>query len=1736
MLVFVRPLSVSEGAAQEHRARRPVTGDKESPTSAPVPSAPCVGGGPAVNTAPDPLRYQRHVHAAAQRLRLFSQAGCAQAPLRGLNYSSSVGCSDTSGHQLYLLAMPTIRATKPKAKKPRTYATGGGNATASGVNFQQSLGALFGLWMLTEAQVDQRLQLGAAKVIVIRMETEAPLDDALALTSDGGVIAAQAKNSLSLSSGLTSEFGKTVDQIVRQWRLSREGAGEYGWNRPLDPAKDRLTIVVGRDSLATIRVHLAQGLEARRQPGKAILTTPETKALKQFDTCVRLAWAAATTDPFTEDILHAISRVTFVLTIDPAGADRAAWIASLGAALIDAADAPSVLNLLERIAGDLMSARGGRTLPALRGDLFGRGARLSARPDYRGDIATLAAYSRQTEQTLCGLEVVEAEAGVPVGITRHCQAAVNAAAFGGNLLLIGEPGAGKSAVINTFGRALRANGHDVVEMAVDRFSVESLEGLSRTLGLRHDLPAVLGAWDGPDPSFLLIDALDASRGGPGEAAFKRLIESVIELGGRWRVIASIRTFDLRLGQSFRALFKGTPPDKALEGEGFAAVRHIQIPPWSPTEFDELLSLSPRLAEVLKHSPPKLRELAMVPFNTRLLADLVARGAVSHDFSAVDSRIALLNLYWEWRVERHGAAAEVCLGVVVGEMVTNRALRALRVKVAAANPAILDTLTAEGVLVPADPQRSSIQFRHHLLFDYVASRVFLDADAIVIGAASFPKAQGLGLVLAPAMGFLLQSLWSEGAAHDRFWTAVSQLLGAADCDPVIRSVAARMAAELPVTAADVEVFAAEINGGNVAGRAALPHVAGAVAVRLEDDPATALAPWVNLELQLSARPAAVASVLRMLGFMLIDRVKDPALRADLGLAVRALLRHGYGLEESRSIATPAIGFVADTIATDREASIALLRETLTDARFDRFGTEELPALAHKISAVAPAASAFAADVYDGVFARQITDDRQTSMGSGRILNLTSNARQDFESARWSLKEYFPKFLAASPVEATRALLAAMTGYLLREHPIPEGLAERRMVVRNVEVRLQPDHSHIWAHEAHPQHAHDADALLSQFESFLETGDEDEVMAAAGYAVQHATLAVVWSRLFMAAAARGGSLGELLVRHAAQPGFVIEPDTRKDAIDLVAAQYLALDEAERTALETQVLNHRFDEFAHPGRAKEALLRNLFSAIGAEDLATERARDVLAQAPAEDRVNPRLFQISSGLIEPDNYHWMNKDVRATPEVGEMIDELERVRDLLHLEIEDQQAPESLDGAIAALTALKSKIDAGTVPDPTLVQRAGGTFAQGVHKLVKSSHVGPATLAETVELILGWIEGACSFTGPPVDHDTERQFEQSLSWGSPSARLEGAEAALDLCLKRPETYARLGPLIDRMLEDPHPAVRMRAALHLIRIWELDREGFWARARRVIEGEENRGVLDCFITKTMGTLVWHGAEREVANLVLPLNQRLPANEPRNATIRTHLVQMTVQFWLRFKFEDAADQVRAWVSASLDNVGEVRQAIQWLRNAFTAGLRGQSDAERPEDRRIAMDLLTETTRQAADEIAGYTDRAKHTEAETARARSAVQILDTASQQLYFNSGAFRDGNDQDKRPAMTVESGAIFLHEVTPILRRIGEHGGPHTVYHLIRLLEYLVESDPAGAFDLIAFAILKGGQQSGYQFEPLAADLMVKLVGRYLADHKAVFNDSKRRSALVDTLETFVAAGWPSVRRLFYRLPELLQ
>lgn len=156
------------------------------------------------------------------------------------------------------------------------------------------------------------------------------------------------------------------------------------------------------------------------------------------------------------------------------------------------------------------------------------------------------------------------------------------------------------------------------------------------------------------------------------------------------------------------------------------------------------------------------------------------------------------------------------------------------------------------------------------------------------------------------------------------------------------------------------------------------------------------------------------------------------------------------------------------------------------------------------------------------------------------------------------------------------------------------------------------------------------------------------------------------------------------------------------------------------------------------------------------------------------------------------------------------------------------------------------------------------------------------------------------------------------------------------------------------------------------------------------------------------------------------------------------------------------------------------------------------------------------------------------ARELARLLDTACLELYFSTGA-SNSSGGSSRPTSGTEL-AVFFVEAAPILKRIGDCGTPHTVYYLLQLIEFLLPLDPERAFDLAAHALRSGGARTGFQFESMGIDLVVRLVGIFLADHKEIFESERRRTKLIECLEIFMDAGWPAAQRLLYRLPDLIQ
>lgn len=1626
---------------------------------------------------------------------------------------------------------------------------GGGAATSAGVKFQERLGAVIAASLLSGHLLDQRFGLGGAKARWLRFETEAPVDDILVATTKGGFIAIQAKTRVNLSSDPQSPFGKTIAQFVQHWRLCRDGDGGLEWNRPLDPARDRLVLAVDAQAAASVRRDLPDALRLSAQIGREALSKRQKAAFDAFEECVHRAWRNVTEEAFDSHVIVALSELISVASFDLNGADNTAIKVLISNALPARSDPGLALAALTAVCGRMMYQRGGGDLRAFRSALQAEGVDLEDSPRYQQDIKALRAHSEEVARTLERYENIEAPNAPRVTIRRDCQSAVELAAETGSLLILGEPGTGKSAVLNAVARGLRERGDDVLELAVDGYSVESLEGLARELKLEHALLDVLEAWDGTQPGWLIIDALDATRGGSGEGAFRTLIQRVLEMPGRWRVIASIRTFDLRMGQQLRSLFKGKPPVPEFAEPVFTDVRHIRVPHWSAKEFERILDQAPDLAKALDDAPERLRELAMVPFNTRLLAELLAEGLLDASLRKISSQVELLQVYWRHRVDRHGLPAKACLDSVVKVMLERGNLRAsvfLEPSPGTFSD-VLDVLSREGVLIRSGDDRW-IQFRHHILFDFAAARTVLDPDGLVSGRVSFSKDDGRGLMIAPALAFVLQETWELEANHAKFWTAIAHLVSNKANDPVIRSVSGRIGAEYPAHAEDAVWLAQRVATGDHQVTAALGHIFGALSAHFDDVRGIPLAPWVRLAAALAPHAERVTSPLRFLLNLLTDRVQgserrfidlvqDPELRRDLGSAARALLKHAMAMKKPGSTARAAIEFVAKTYSTDPIASKELLVRIFDPSRLDAFASEEVPALCRKIAVIAKADPEFAAEIFGYVYGYQVTEERVTQLGYSQILPMTSNARQDYGMACFHLGEFFPEFVEQDPRNGVEAVFRAVESYVAREKP--KALASIRTVtIAGQKFHLREDQSHIWAHDPDTPYGDDAKALVGKLLQRLRTAPEEEALALAFLLMSRAAMAVFWSRLFLAAAERGDGLLDLVWPIAADEAFLVPLDTRKDAIDVVAKGILQRGEAERVKLEQSAFHFDFSAFHAAEEEKEHFLHRLFGTIGSKNLLTRPAQNLIVGHATDDakltNKRPLVITTSSGPVPP--YHWIQDLDRDAPANAALITAIDHAKAVLGLEgIQEGAGPLDIGHGLDALEAVR---DARTVEGvhPSLRLHGEGLIGEGgariVSRLKPSDPHGGRSDQHAVGRLLELLMLAARSESPKVREDAESSFERSPSWSSPAARVGAAEAIFELCLSHPNLYPTLRPMMSELLIDQHPAVRLQAGLQITRIWGVDRPGFWQYLGERLAKEPNVKVLEYLLNGVVAR-VQNVEPNRVLELILSVLGRREFDQQRAARIRCAASDVLSLLWVTHGLEGARDVLAEWIDQPHAHAAELSGALFALRPAVISGL--PDPMERYADvRKRARWVFSGIVDAANKRLDAYVALPELPEEALKEFRECIKLVDAACQQLHFAAG---NRSSREEPPGLDPAGLAQFFRETSDLLHNIGDNAPAHTVYHLLQLLERLVAIDPARAFDLAAHALRAGGARSGYQYESMGLNLMVRLVGVFLADHKEIFfEEPNRRAALIECLEAFMEAGWPAAQRLLYRLPELIR
>ena len=822
------------------------------------------------------------------------------------------------------------------------------------------------------------------------------------------------------------------------------------------------------------------------------------------------------------------------------------------------------------------------------------------------------------------------------------------------------------------------------------------------------------------------------------------------------------------------------------------------------------------------------------------------------------------MYWGRRITPLGNAADVCLRAALELMVTTHTLQAERLAVARSAPSALDDLFKASVLVPVVGDRY-VGFRHHILFDYAASRLLIDPLNIGTITTRPLVHPGLALMLAPALAYALHDIWLN-STNDRveFWTAVVELTGTRPSDPVARSVAARMASDLPVEATDLVGLVSFLNCGSHRDKTAqaFAHVVGAVTVRIEEGILSAFAPWCKLAADVSAHVDVIAWPLRTLLFQIVGKVTNSDQTAQLGQAARALL--AYALSETRAAQLVSVGIdlVGDTYEADIAASRALLSQLLTGDRFENHAYEDLPPLARKAKNIAAHDPDFAVEIYRTAFAHRVLDRSKTAMGNSRILAMASNKRQDYEHSRWQLSQFVPKFLERDPALGIRLLIAALEGTVASEHPMDA--KEQSITIAGQSVALLDDGSSIWAHDPDDQYAHadNVSGMVEAFKKRLLDGPAAEAISLAQLAIASNRLALLWARMFLATARRPDVFGLIMWPFASAPQFLQSNDTRKDAIDAIAAVYSTVNYADRRQFEHAMFAIRFEGYENPDRARQRFLATVFSTIGNDKLETDAAKQLLTEASAKSipRANKRPFSIFTETSAVKKYYWLI-------DAGVDIDDDENAA-LLGLaeavsghRVSNGTHIAGVADSARALIALADALQRSKPPSHSqmVIDYARTTLLQGCESLarrkqeLRTDSQVVRSLSEIVEHYLQVDASASGFEKSQID-----------------LRATTVEVALFLCAVDGETATRFAPKIEPLLTDKAEKVRTVVADQLGNLWEFARPALWRIADHLASDEQNFAVLQGF-THFLVRAVHHEPE-QVESLLLKL---MPRRNPK---------------------------------------------------------------------------------------------------------------------------------------------------------------------------------------------------------------------------------------------------------------------
>lgn len=1307
----------------------------------------------------------------------------------------------------------------------------------------------------------------------------------------------------------------------------------------------------------------------------------------------------------------------------------------------------------------------------------------------------------------------------------------------GNGLIVGGPGGGKTHSLEQLQLYCLNNKIPCFILRINELSSGSDDDINKFFGLRQNWLTSfkkIAFTQNNKQGILIFDAFDTAKDELLKASMLVAIKrSIAELKTNWNILVSSRSFEATKSTRLMELF---PPANILNP---VYCRFFEIPLLSSDEVETSLKKSRRIYPLYVKCTPELREIIRTPYFLKLFEKIIVdnKDLKVSEISHLETAEQLLSKFWNKHITNE-SQKDLFLRNLTRLLVTKENLSVRKDEIVTeGNLHTVDQLLSDEILIEGSPTRQKVLFGHNILLEYAISIYLIPEDENLI-VAFIEDNQKLPFHFRQSFIYFYNQLWRNDNAI--FWKhyQITRVINA----PIFRLFHQTILNYLVVTSfsnsSDLEPIWS-LSEGSEKGTVLRKVLEGIRFLKKE------ILTAKDVKFLADVSENMHEYFLWELGFLLNKAFDDqkkqrtPKLISNLTKAafnylefVLVTRKHSpnkYLIENNGG--NWAIRNLCHSFAYDKTSAAKFVKQILDILKEPEFPIRFFWILSDDILKIYEYDKPTGISIIRACYFHVENSDSETTLGTGVVMNLRSNRRQDFESIHYKLETDFPQLLQLSAHHSIP--LAVEIANKLGVGSWRSTWRGKSFDVKVAGVKSKVTQDYNIEPFGDDDEKYGPGAPIARVFEKLSADIEDPLLKKSTHkniklVIKHAEQSAIWKRII-------DHFTEFPEHYLSQAYslllnqiFLIIEETTYESGNLITALWPFLNKSQKVNLEKSILALKTSRLVREDdNFMDNRIRRFLNCIPAEDLEDATSNEIISGQCKKDnkplRERPTLMPHNADKNEKMTRAGLNPENEDDNNFYDLVERLEKYNHLLDQDSKTKPDKKDYMPLLELAVGLFDHYVIPGIPNQNTKEYCDYHISSFLRHLTRLGNKLSKKIRFQIDRIsIAYINDSFYFS--PM-YEVGEPNTRSTAF-SPTARTNSVGTLATLLSGKKDPL--LAKILKPLIADNTKIIRFKVMRMFTYFWHHERPEFWTLLRSRYKVENDGLVLSELLRNISFNNI---IEDNIAETEFAAKEVLTQLKSIHGKIDNELWMfyscLLVKLMYYFKSETA-------VSLFTENLSNKPLARALILHLFS--LVDPHDKEN--DYKLITDLHKAEFEFFRKILAFQFQVIRERGINAEGINDNFEILDHFIQQFNFT---ILNGKKRNKGKPKSSSDQHAFFYAMKPLLSFFVDESNKigtgfmvaHTGYYFMQVLNKTLGVDPEYVLSISAH-VVRLSAESGFTYDNSTLAEIVKLTELIMADHKIILQNAKCFNDLLTILDLFANSGWQEAIELTWKLKEI--